>query len=212
MNHRRLGLLPPVVRLTAVLGAVALAACVPQGSAPGAVSVAGGTVTIAGPEGFCVDRGATRSTADTGFVLLGSCAALSGSLAQPQPPVPAVLTASVIGDAPQDFASNLPQMASFFRSSAGAKALSRTGRAETVALGQVTSKGDALYIRASDSARANGLAVEPEYWRAIFAQNGRIITLSVMGLADRPVRAEDKRRLLDRFVQRVRAANAAPKG
>ena len=64
-----------------------------------------------------------------------------------------------------------------------------------------------MYIRASDRAAAKGQEVETEYWRALMSLNGEIITLSVLGLRDLPMKSEVKRQLLESFVARVRAAN-----
>ncbi|MCB2125870.1 MAG: hypothetical protein H6897_16460 [Rhodobacteraceae bacterium] len=200
-------------RAAALLPALALSACVagmaPTGSAPRAVAVAGGAVTATGPAGYCVDRAASRGGAEGSFVLFGTCAALSGTPAPGQPAKPAVLTASVVPGAPDEatFAAAFPAMARFFGSDPGRAALSRSGKAGTVDVGAVSSRDAVIYLSLTDSAAGPGQAVAPDYWRAILALRGHLVTLSVMSLADRPLTSADKRRILDAFVARMRAAN-----
>ncbi|MFN6951368.1 MAG: hypothetical protein ACK4NE_02070 [Albidovulum sp.] len=201
-------------RAAAPFGALVLSACVgtmaPSGATPRAVSVADGAVTVTGPAGYCIDRAATRSGSAGAFVLFGTCAALSGSPAASQPARPAVLTASVVpGSADAvTFAASFPAMARFFNSPAGRAALSRSGKAASVSVGSVSSRDGVLYLRLSDSAAGPGQSVAPDYWRAILALRGHFVTLSVMSLSDRPLDPAEKRRILDAFVTRMRAANA----
>lgn len=190
---------------------VAVAGCVATGpSGTRAVAVSGGTVTVTGPQGYCIDRGATREGASGAFVLFGTCAALTGSASAGQPARAAVLTASVGPAAADgaDLAANLPAMAAFFRSVPGRAALSRSGDAATVRVDEAAQSGDALFIRLSDSASAAGQSVEPGYWRALMPIRGRIVTLAVLSPVKAPLASSDQRALLDRFVARMRAANA----
>lgn len=195
-------------------GVVALSACVPSGlggPATRAMTVAGGSVTVAGPQGYCIDRGASRDSASGAFVLLGSCASLTGSRAAGQPSRPAILTASAgpTSGAGSDVAAALPGLAQFFQSTAGRAALSRTGQAATVRVERVSAAGGVLYIRLSDSAGAGEQGVEAGYWRALMAAGGRIVTLSVLSPRQAPLSSADQRALLDRFVARMRASNAS---
>ncbi|MFZ1661160.1 MAG: hypothetical protein WAT77_04315 [Paracoccaceae bacterium] len=188
-----------------------LAACVMEGggSAPTSVSV-GDQMTVAGPSGYCVDTSASRTGDSGAFVLLGSCASLSQSLIAARPKYPAILTASVSGGGPdaETFKASFPSMAKFLSSTAGRAALSRNGKAASVEIAQIGSAGDAMTIRATDTAAAPGQNVEPEYWRALMTIKGQIVTLTVMGLKDKPLSSEVKRALLDAFIARVRAVNA----
>lgn len=195
--------------LTAAL-VLALSACVQTGAGgmgTRALAVAGGAVTIAGPQGYCIDRSASRDGASGAFVLMGSCASLTGSRAAGLPQRPAILTASASapGAGSTGFAAALPGLAQFFQSRAGRAALSRTGRAETVTVERVTAAGNVLYIRLSDSAEGHG--VEAAYWRAVMAVADRIVTLSVLSPTQGPLGSAEQRAVLDRFVARMRAAN-----
>ena len=178
-------------------------------AAPTKMALAGGAVIISGPPGYCVDTSASQDSANGAFVLLGSCASLSASPSGRKPQNPAILTASVFAGSGDDaaFAASFPAMAKFLSSSAGRAALSRSGQANSVQIAQITSVKDVMYIRASDRAAAKGEEVETEYWRALMSLNGKIITLSVLGLRDLPMKSDAKRQLLEGFVARVRVAN-----
>ena len=49
------------------------------------VTVADGSVVVAGPRGFCVDPKSTRTVGNVPFVMMGNCAAISGDWRAPQP-------------------------------------------------------------------------------------------------------------------------------
>jgi len=201
---------PRSARLAIALAAAVLTGCVPANpsgqTAARSMSVAGGAAVIVGPAGYCIDRAGSRQTADGAFILVGNCAALEGRGGASRTP-PAVLTAAFRRGPSPDFAENLPAMAEFFASRRGRAALSRTGNPDTVSVQQAFSAGDVLYLRATDRAAASGAGLDPEYWRAILPLGDGIATLTVLGLASQPASSAEKRRLLDAFVARLRAAN-----
>ncbi|MCV2864107.1 hypothetical protein [Defluviimonas sp. WL0075] len=177
-------------------------------SAPRKVAVSEGAVVISGPSGYCVDPKSLRDTADGAFVLLGACATLNGTGRGPRSR--AILTATVLLGAPpgESLETEFRRMSDFFVTDAGRKALSRDGNSGSVRIEKIVASGDVLFILAEDRAPFAGYPVEPQYWRAIFARKGRMISLSVLGLAEAPLDQRQKRSLLDRFVSRVRAANS----
>ena len=175
---------------------------------PVRVSTLGGAVTVAGPRGYCIDRPASRDGGGQAFVLLGSCASLSASPFAPRPRDAAILTATVL-DGGGDIAGSFGAMDGFFRSEAGRSALSRSGAAASVEVLQTGVLGGVFMLRARDSAPLGDGSVQgdSEYWRAILAVNGRMVTLSVLGLAGRPLPDAAKRSILDAFLARMRAEN-----
>jgi len=178
-----------------------------QQVAPRKASVSGGAITVAGPAGFCVDPESSRLSDETAFVFLGSCAALNGKGARLTPR--AVLTASVMPGAPAGdaFRAQMRDLAAYLMTDEGRASLARDGRARSVQIAEVLLVGDALFLRARDRAPLAGHRVVPEYWRAILARRGRLLSLSVLSLAEAPVEAGDMRVLLDEFVARVASAN-----
>jgi len=196
---------PLVVMLALVSGAAGVSAK----GAPAKMKIGPGALTIAAPPGFCVDTQASHNLESGAFVLFGSCAALGQSTFAAKPKKAAILTAYVTPGAPEGdvFAASFASMATFLASDQGRKALSRAGKARTVTIQRIVAVGDVLYILASDSARLEGQDVEPGYWRALFALDGQIVTLSVLGLAKQPLAADEKRSLLEKFVSKVRSEN-----
>jgi hypothetical protein len=198
--------------LAAALAGVALPSALPGAAladnAVASLTVTSGKVRIAGPPGYCADRASSRDDGTRAFVRLGRCDALRGGGDEGG----AVLTASVLARNlanGEPMAAVLPEIERFFRSTAGRQALSRSGRAGTVEVIATERGGDVLFIRARDRSPMPGASVEAEYWRAVMTVKGRMVSLSVLGLAERPVSAATKRSLLAAFVQRVRRLNGS---
>lgn len=181
-----------------------VAGCTSQ-PAPRSMPVAGGSVVIEGPAGYCVDTRGSRDTAAGTFVLLGSCASISGVSTQPRPQAPAILTAAVsAGSSGAGIAGSEQRLARYFESPAGRAALSRSGKARTVTiLGHHDGDG-AFFLHLRD----NSARPDPTLsWRVLFDLNGHIVTLSVVGLPGRPISARHSEALLRAFMAQVRAAS-----
>lgn len=189
---------------TFLIGAcLLLSACL--GLAPQAITVSRGDVTILGPEGYCVDQGASRDAEDGAFVLLASCAAITGSAQSPTPRVPGVLMVTV--GPPEGDRVDTRGFGPFFRSAAGRAALSQSGQADTVRVLSTRRSNGVFYLHARD--RSEGLhdAVRDEYWRALFDIKGRLVSASVFGTDARPFSSDAGQHLLAEFVARIRAVN-----
>lgn len=169
--------------------------------------VADGEITIVGPPGFCVDRSSLSRTASGDFVLLASCASISGNPSARTPGKPAVLTATVSIQPVASIDRSFDRLAGFFKSDKGRAALARDGRASSVKILQTRNAGGAFIVKVRDSSPARARGLEPEYWRALFDLRGRIVTLSVIEFSDKPMSdAEALATLLD-FINGVRLAN-----
>jgi hypothetical protein len=142
---------------------------------PGSVGVLDGAITVAGPEGFCVDQGATRETGDQAFVLLVSCQGGRGM------PVLSV-TVSDTRVPPGDPEAQLAALLGFLLTDAGRGQLSRRGTASDVTIRNHRIDGNALWLDLADSGNPEGFA--PGYWRVVMPLAGRLVTLSAM-VADR---------------------------
>lgn len=193
-----------------------LAACQPGatgGQAARSLVVMGGALTVAGPKGYCIDRAASRSGPDGAFVLLGSCASLGRSPSFEAPRYPAILTVSVLPGGPDSatFAQSFDAIAAFIRSEPGRRALARSGDASKVEILQTERRGNVLFLRLRDESRDEGRRVEPEYWRAILALRGQIVTASALSVPERPVSQSAKRRILEELIARLAAANPTAK-
>jgi len=182
----------------------------PQRWVPEEIKVAGGAVTVRGPTGYCVDTSASRDGQKGAFVLLGSCASLQGKSSGKRPANAAVLTAAVSsrGSDATPFRSTFQAMTGFLASKAGRTALSRNRHPDSVRILAAVADGDVLYIHATDTAPARGQRLEADYWRALMAVHGQIVTLTVLGLKDMPLGSEVKRAILKNFAAAIGARNA----
>ncbi|NJM81866.1 MAG: cation transport ATPase, partial [Tabrizicola sp.] len=116
---------------------------------------------------------------------------------------PAVITATVGTAGSAAILASAPgQLAAFFASPEGRATLSRTGDADEVTMLEILASDDALVLHLTD--RAVG-----EYWRAVLGLRGRLVTLAVTPPAGLPLSPAEGRRLLDRSISAMRAANAA---
>lgn len=200
-----------ISRAAAVSILVALPGCLvsPEVTrrAPQKITVADRSVIVAGPPGYCIDTAATRDSTTGAFVLLGSCASIAGNPNARTPTAPALLTASISPVSPALATASSIQLESFFRSASGRAALARDGRAGSVRILKIQQQGGALYIKARDiSAKSDGGLVR-EYWRGIFDLGDRLVTVSVIGFADRPLSDLASLATLDAFAARIRAEN-----
>lgn len=168
-------------------------------SGPAAIAVLDGQVRVAGPQGYCIDTGATRESASEAFVLLVRCSA------SPRP-VP-VLSATVTGLAAPGLGTpeNLARLASYLETPAGQGQLARSGRAEDLRILALRVDQGAVWLRIED--RGNPEAFEPGYWRAILPIADRVVTLSVLSARAHPVSDERMASVLRDFVARMRAQN-----
>lgn len=209
-----------ISRTLSPLAALALAGCVGgtglgglglgggSDDAPSEVQVTTDAITITGPAGFCVDPTATRNSGDTGFVVLGNCAAISGSARASQPEVPAVLTAAV--SAPSSGTSltaNMDALDAFFRSEDGRALLSRANDPETVQILETRVQSGMFLLHARDTSAGDVGGVATDYWRAYMDIGPRLATLSVLALAEADVSDMQALATLTQFAGAVLAAN-----
>lgn len=176
--------------------------------APRQVQLTSDAITITGPSGFCVDPTATQNSGDTGFALLGNCAAISGSARAGQPDVPAVLTAAV--SAPSSGTSltaNLGALDAFFRSEEGRTLLSRSGDADNVQILDTRTQSGMFLLHARDTSEGDMVGVATDYWRAYLDIGPRLATLSVLALEDTAVSNTQALATLTQFAAAVQGAN-----
>jgi hypothetical protein len=140
---------------------------------------------VAGAHGWCVDRKTTRSSGAASVVVFGSCAAIAGNARAPSPAFPGVVTVLVDGLA--ETAPPAALLEQFFASNAGRAALARDGRADSVTIIETYREGELLFLHAEDRSAGRLPDESGEYWRALFDMNGRFVTVSLVGLANRPI-------------------------
>ena len=159
---------------------------------------------MVGPAGYCIDSDASRDGSSGAFVVLGGCRALSQ---QGRSTGAGVLLASFAEPGGPQIAGNTEALESYFNTTAGRAALSRSGRADSVTLIETRAEDDMLFLHLTDSANAGVPGTDANYWRGMFDLKGRIATISVLGFADAPHSRTAGLSLARSFAQRLVAAN-----
>jgi len=179
---------------------VGLAACQGMEFAPQSrkISVLDGAVTIAPPQGYCVDAKASRTGNDIAVILMGRCLAASNLAA-------ALVTAS-LGVAGSDTALSIGPVAltKFFNSTDGLAMLSSSGTAEDVLLKTSQIDGNTLFLLIEDKTAGT-------YWRAFSSLQGRLLTLTAAGVDQIVLDPDDGRALLTQTLLALNKANAKPR-
>jgi len=168
---------------------------------PAVVAVLDGSVTVAGPAGYCVDQSATRESDSEAFILMVRCSATHRN----SPILSATVTGfSAPGTTDPD---NLIRLGQFLQTSMGRAQLSRSGDAADVRIDDVRVEDGALWLRIHD--QANPDTFDPAYWRVILPVAERVVTLSVLSAREHPVTSERGLAVLRSFVARMRSHNPA---
>jgi hypothetical protein len=106
-------------------------------------------------------------------------------------------------------ATVMPLMEAFLATPAGRATLARSGRGEDVEIIETRKRGDVLYIRARDTSRDSLKDIDDVYWRALFDLRGRLVTVTVLGVAGRPVSSEAGFDALELLVRRLKLENSS---
>lgn len=173
-----------------------LSACVASYGAGRKAQVLNGSMQVGLAAGYCIDDASSRETTDSLVLLMGRC---NSSVSES----PAVLTLSV---GPAGSGAGIGRdnaaLADFFTSEAGRTTLSRDGRARDVQVMQAFDEAGVFTMLVKDSAVG-------EYWRAVTATRGRLVTLSVSGTEGVPLDATSGRQLLAKAMAELIKANPA---
>lgn len=176
-----------------------LSACVANYGAGRKARVLDGSMQVGLAAGYCIDDASSRETADSLVLLMGRC---NSSVSES----PAILTLSVgpAGSGASIRGDNAA-LAAFFTSDAGRAMLSRDGRARDVVVVQAFDEAGIFTMLVRD--RAVG-----EYWRAVSALRGRLVSLSVTGTDDAPLETSAGRQLLAKAMAELIKANPTTQG
>ncbi|MGI1664133.1 hypothetical protein ACRDNQ_17980 [Palleronia sp. KMU-117] len=161
---------------------------------------------MAGPPGYCIDRGLSRLGGVAAFVLLGSCASIADSGDRPAPDVPVILTVAVSADA--GAAPDLAQLRAYLATPAGRGALSRGGDPASVTILATKREGEVLYVLARDTSDDLVPGMSDTFWRALFVLNGRLVSAAAVGFDQRPIGTDAGLATLQSLTERLRRENA----
>jgi hypothetical protein len=177
----------------------------PGGGAQGirTLAVLDNAIRVAGPDGFCVDRRASRQA--SGFAVLVGCAVISATPSMPRHSglltvqIGAADTASVTGSE--------PALEGLLRTAQGAAMLSVSNRAQTVTSVSTIARAGLVVVHFTDSGARGDSALQTDEWRAFFDLRGRLVTISVRGLTREPLTSQTGLQLVQSFVAAMQAAN-----
>ena len=189
-----------LTRLTAVFCiGMALASCqIGSGfTSSRTAPVLGGALQVGVPPGYCIDGKASRESRDSAVMLMGRCTdAMTAA--------PALITVSIgQGGSAGVMTAGGPALATFLSSKQGRATLSRSGRAGDVKVIAALGSGDAFLLHLQD--RNVG-----EYWRAVIGMKARLVTISATGTDDVRLDPAEGRKILEKTLDALRAANKAP--
>lgn len=187
-----------------VLALALLAACATRIPAEDRASlrVAGASITVVAPDGFCVDPQSVDVTRAGGRVLFGDCGVLNGE-ATGALPISAVLTASVSA-AP--LPGDLSALGDFL-TGPGRVTVGRGSPPEAITILDREEEEEVLFLKVEDAGTAPIPGTEPTFWRAFFETGDRLIFGTVTTFSNAPLSDTDQRDLLRVLAARTREAN-----
>ncbi|HKK97612.1 MAG TPA: dihydroxy-acid dehydratase [Marivita sp.] len=152
--------------------------------------LAGGDITVSGPEGYCIDATTLRSTNSGGFAALASCRILSGGEAGPivEPGLLTVTVSRATGDAPTPAV-----LASALNTD-----LLREAELSSVNAGQMATGGESAF----DGSDAR-------HWRGAFVLGNRLIGLALYAPEGSPLVGAQGAAFLNTVSSRIRASSRA---
>lgn len=198
-----------------VAAAALLAACDPATMAGSQASrarldVAGQTIVIAAPAGYCIDPKSTTRTADGAFVLLSDCSLFGAAGGKPDARGSA-LTASVSSgsllEAEGDAADGLADLEAFAASRRGRAVLSRSGQPDRVRILNTQTSGGVLYVLVEDRGRLPIAGLDRQFWRAFLEVNGRTVALSDLSFQGGAASPQGALNRLAAFARAIQSAN-----
>lgn len=162
------------------------------------------TVSVRGPEGFCVDQQSSRPA--TGFAALTGCAVISDAAVMPAQE--GLITVQFGAPGSATVTGSEAELAGLLDTARGAALLSAAGDPGSIRIARVDRAAGVVVVRFSDAAPAPTPGLEPTEWRAFLDIGGRLTTISLRGFDRAPIPAAQGLRLLSQAIGALRAANA----
>ena len=192
--------------VTAISLVAALSACVTTTPTGRAVSLGGGDILLRAPSGYCVDSQTSRPADD--FAVLAPCATLGTDA--PAPSVVGLVTVQA-GDAGSgSIAADEASLRDFLVTNAGKSLLSQSGTAADIRILSTQAFDDQVMVHFSDQGEPLVKGLQDEEWRAFRDVDGRLVTISVRGLAAAPLQDGPGASLLKEVIAGVTSTDAEP--
>ena len=157
------------------------------------LSLLGGDVRARGPEGYCVDQGA--SNARRGFAVLAGCALLSDEAAV-MPTLDGLITIQFGDEDTASVSGNETAFAQFLESGSGRTLLARSGDLDNVSNLTTVTNDKGVMTRFEDTSGPVFTGTSGPQWRGFLDVNGRLTTISVLSFDRDALSRSEGERLL----------------
>lgn len=170
-------------------------------------------VTVAAPDGFCIDRATIDENPRGAFMFLSDCRVLEtpDGTTLARLPISAILTASIsasgLGEPEEPLDVALTSLKGFLASPVGLFTLGKSHVEGAVSILNTKQTDAALYVLVQDAAFDDDAGASNRYWRAFTEMNGRLMVLTVTGYVDGDSGEARSLRILRAFVSATINAN-----
>ncbi|WP_377510625.1 hypothetical protein [Octadecabacter sp. R77987] len=168
------------------------------------LSLLGGAARARGPDGYCVDQGASRSS--DGFAVMVGCALLAPEAAV-MPAKDGFITVQFGETGTATVAGSEETLRAFLETDAGKRVLAGTGEGDDVTLHNVDMVAGTVTVHFTDQSAGNDAGLEPRLWQGFFDVNGRLTTVTVRSFSRNPLAPRQGAALLDATIREIRAVN-----
>jgi hypothetical protein len=187
--------------MIALLGVLAATACTPLDQVTQSIPLGQGAIIATSPSGYCIDSVASQPARN--FAILAPCVALGHATSAPN--VVGVATVQVGPEDSGQIAADELALRDFLITNEGARMLSAANDPEAVDILSTQAFDDRVMVHFTDQGPPPLAGLQKEEWRAFANINGRLVTVSVRGLATAPLRDGPGATLLKQVLAGVRA-------
>ena len=164
-------------------------------------------IVIQAPEGFCLDETVSDTSSKSTFLLFGNCAAISQSNSVTQSKVYAVLTAAILNEKSENSPFDKKKLDSFLRSENGKSTLSFSGNSTDINVLDSFKMDEAYFVLVQNIGERKSNAISEYSWRAYLEISGYIISLSIIGFNQNPMKHNESLEIIRHFVNEIRTNN-----
>lgn len=169
------------------------------------LSLLGGDVRVRGPQGYCVDQGA--SNARRGFAVLAGCALLSEDAAV-MPALDGLITVQFGDEGTASVTDNEEAFAAFLKSDTGRALLAGDGDMANVPQVATIADRAGVLARFEDTSGPALAGTSGPQWRGFLDVRGRLVTVSVLSFDRAALSRGEGERLLIVAMAEVAEVNA----
>ena len=169
------------------------------------LSLLDGAVRVRGPQGYCVDQGASR--ADAGFAILVGCALVSPDVSI-MPSLDGLILVQFGEAGSAAVVGNEEGLSALLETGQGRGLLSRPGNPQTVQIAVVNSRANRVFVRVADSAGTGIEGTEDSLWRGFMDVSGRLTTVSVLSFDRAPLSRDRAKSLLELAMATIEEVNS----